>query len=61
MIHRVTCKECGSILEYNDKSVWEGNRYPEDIECPECGNIVGSVFTDLTPEVRLIKKGEKLK
>ena len=26
MIHRVTCDRCGSISEYDDKSIWEGNR-----------------------------------
>lgn len=59
MIHRVTCDRCGSISEYDDKSVWEGNREPEDIECLVCGNVIGSAFTDLTPIARLIKKGEK--
>lgn len=37
----------------------EGNREHEDIECPVCGNIIDSAFTDLTPVARLIKKGEK--
>lgn len=59
MIHRVTCDRCGSISEYDDRSIWEGNREHEDIECPVCGNIIGSAFTDLTPIARLIKKGEK--
>lgn len=59
MIHRVTCDRCGSISEYDDKSIWEGNREHEDIECPVCGNIIDSAFTDLTPVARLIKKGEK--
>lgn len=35
MIHRVTCDRCGSISEYDDKSIWEGNREHEDIECPQ--------------------------
>lgn len=59
MTHRVTCDRCGSISEYDDKSIWEGNREHEDIECPVCGNIIGSAFTDLTPVARLIKKGER--
>ncbi|MFR7358722.1 MAG: hypothetical protein ACLUTV_06545 [Dorea longicatena] len=59
MIHRVTCNRCGSISEYDDKSIWEGNREHEDIECPVCGNIIGSAFTDLTPVATLIKKGKK--
>lgn len=54
MIHRVTCDRCGSISEYDDKSIWEGNREHEDIECPVCGNIIDSAFTDLTPVARLI-------
>ena len=58
MMHRAICNRCGSISEYDDKSIWEGNREFEDITCPECGNIIGSVFTDLIPVVRLIKKGE---
>ena len=33
MTHRVTCDRCGSISEYDDKSIWEGNREHEDIEC----------------------------
>ena len=59
MIHQVTCDRCGSILEYDDKSVWEGNRDREDVECPVCGNVIGSAFTDLTPVARIIKEGEK--
>ena len=51
MIHRVTCDRCGSISEYDDKSIWEGNREHEDIECPVCGNIIDSAFTDLTPDL----------
>lgn len=59
MIRRVTCNKCGSISEYDNKSVWEGNREHEDVECPVCGNIIGRAFTDLIPVARLIKKGEK--
>lgn len=59
MIHRVTCGQCGSVSEYDDKSIWEGNREQEDITCPVCGNIIGSVFTDLMPIARLIKKGQE--
>lgn len=49
----------GSILEYDDKSVWEGNRDFEDITCPICKKIVATVFTDLVPVVRVIKEGHK--
>ena len=59
MIHRVTCDRCGSISEYDDKSIWEGNREFENVECPMCGNIIGRVFTDLTPVASLIKRGDK--
>ena len=48
-----------SILEYDDKSVWEGNRDFEDITCPICKKIVATVFTDLVPVVRVIKEGHK--
>lgn len=59
MKHTVTCSKCGSICEYDDKSVWEGNREHEEFLCPECGNVIGTVFTDQIPAVRLIKKGSK--
>ena len=59
MIHRVTCDKCGTTSEYDDKSICEGNREHEDVNCPVCGNIIGSAFTDLTPVARLIKKGEE--
>lgn len=59
MIHRVVCDRCKSLLEYDDKSVWEGNRDREDVECPVCHFIVGSVFTDLIPQARVIKKGDE--
>ena len=57
MVHQVTCKKCGSLLEYDDKSVWEGNRDFEDVDCPVCGEVIATVFTDLIPTARLIKKG----
>lgn len=49
----------GSISEYDDKSIWEGNREFENVECPVCGNIIGRVFTDLIPEASLIKSSDK--
>ena len=33
MIHRVTCDKCGSISEYDDRSIWEGNREREEVDC----------------------------
>jgi len=57
MWRKTICNKCNSILEYEDKSTFEGNRDHEDIPCPICKNIVASVFTDLIPSVRLIKDG----
>lgn len=61
MIRRVICQQCGSECEYNDKSVREGCREFEDFRCPECGFILDTVFTDQSPYVRLIKKGDASK
>lgn len=58
MLKKVICDKCNSILEYDDKSIWEGNRDFEDFICPVCRNIVATVFTDQIPVVRLIKKGD---
>lgn len=60
VLKRVTCNKCKSILEYNDKFVWEGNRDFEDFICPVCKNVVATVFTDQIPVVRLIKKGDSI-
>ena len=46
MLKRVICNKCKSILEYDDKSVWEGNRDFEDFICPVCKNVVATVLTD---------------
>lgn len=37
MIHRTTCNNCGSLLEYDSTSTHEGLRDLEDILCPVCG------------------------
>ena len=58
MLRKTICKRCGSLSEYDDKSVWEGNREFEEVLCPECGEIIGTVFTDLLPKARLIARGE---
>ncbi len=50
-----TCEKCGSVLEYNNRSVVEGCRDFEDVKCPVCHNIIDTVFTDLIPIVRVIK------
>ena len=57
MKRRAVCEKCGSLLEYDDKSVWLGNREREDICCPECDTVVDTVFTDQIPTVYVIKKG----
>lgn len=58
MKRQVVCEKCKSLLEYDDRSVWLGNREREDIQCPVCKNIVDTVFTDLIPNVHVVKKGE---
>lgn len=58
MIKRVICSKCGAECEYDNKSVWVGNREFEDFKCPVCGYILDTIFTDQLPNVRLIKKGE---
>lgn len=58
MMRRVACDKCKSLLEYDDKSVWEGNRDREEVICPVCRSVVASVFTDLIVNVRVIKKGD---
>ena len=57
MIIKITCSQCGAQLEYDNKSVWEGNRDFEEICCPLCGKEIDRIFTDLTPCVRVIKEG----
>ena len=57
MVKRVMCPKCGAICEYDDKSVWEGNRDFEDVECPICGYVLATVFTDLLPKARVIQNG----
>lgn len=58
MKRRVVCGKCHSTLEYDDKSVWLGNRDREDIRCPVCENIVDTVFADQIPTVLVVEKGE---
>lgn len=53
MVKREKCNKCSAELEYDDKSIWEGNRDFEDVVCPKCGNVVTTVFTDLVPHVRI--------
>lgn len=58
MKRQVVCESCNSVLEYDDRSVWLGNRDHEDIPCPVCKKIVDTVFTDQITIVRVIKKGK---
>ena len=57
MIMRVRCPGCGSLCEYDNKSVWEGNREMEDFECPKCNTLLDRVLTDKIPIVRIIESG----
>ena len=59
MKRQVVCENCNSVLEYDDRSVWLGNRDHEDTLCPVCNNIVDTVFTDQIPIVHVAKKGKK--
>lgn len=57
MKHRVTCPNCVSLVEYDDRSVWEGNKEHEEFICPVCQAVIGTAFTDQIPHVTLICKG----
>ncbi|MBR1905614.1 MAG: hypothetical protein IJ819_04065 [Clostridiales bacterium] len=43
---RIVCPKCGKTIEYDDKSIWEGNRDFEDVNCPNCDEFLTRVFTD---------------
>lgn len=58
MIKRIMCSNCKTECEYDNKSVWEGNRDKEEICCPICGSIIDVIFTDQIPVVRIIKKSK---
>ena len=58
MVKTVVCEKCGNTIEYEDKSVFEGNRGFEEVVCPVCGNELCQVFTDLFPNPRVVKKHE---
>jgi predicted RNA-binding Zn-ribbon protein involved in translation (DUF1610 family) len=51
---RTTCVSCGALIEYDDKSVWEGCRDFESVNCPHCGAYVTRVFTDGVPCPRVV-------
>lgn len=54
-MNRVKCPNCGAIIEYEYKSVVEGNRDFEEIDCPDCCTKLARVFTDDVPRVYVIK------
>lgn len=55
-MRRVLCETCQNWIEFEDKTIWEGNRDFEKVICPVCGNLLAEVFTDLTPNPRVAKK-----
>ena len=57
MLKRITCDKCGSVLDLDISSIWEGNREMEDYTCPICYNLVWQEFTDRIPHVTLGSKG----
>lgn len=59
MIKTVKCEKCGTVSKFDDKSVWEGLRELENIECPNCGNVIDTVFTDLIPHATVVENNEK--
>jgi phage FluMu protein Com len=58
MLQRIRCKECNSLVEYDNRSIVEGNRDFENINCPKCGTYLTRVFTDLIPSVQLVDESE---
>nr|WP_297708944.1 hypothetical protein [uncultured Butyrivibrio sp.] len=53
---RIMCPKCGCLVEYNDKTVWEGNREFEDVNCPNCGEHLDRVFIDGSPNERIVNE-----
>lgn len=58
MLHRVIYENCGSISEFDSKSVWVSNREYKSVECPVCHHVIRSAYTDIMPEAHIIKRGE---
>ena len=56
---RVKCPKCGCIVEYNDKSVWEGNRDFEEVKCPNCKEQLDRIFMDGFPNPRIVESNDK--
>lgn len=55
----VICPQCGADCEYDDTTKWEGNREHEEYNCPDCGCLLGTAFTDGIPVVRVIHHGSE--
>ena len=59
MIRCVICSLCGAKVQYDDRSVCEGSREKEDVDCPKCGNLLCRVYTDLIPIAWIAEEGEE--
>lgn len=55
----IICPKCGCKVAYNKKSVCEGNRDSEDVNCPNCNYLLDCVFTDLNPNPIVIEKNSE--
>lgn len=58
MLQRIRCKQCNSLVEYDSRSIVEGNRDFENINCPKCGTYLTRVFTDLSLSGQLVNESE---
>lgn len=56
----IKCPKCGSLVKYDNKSVWEGNRDFEEVLCPKCGEYLARVFTDGDPNPHLVDENGKI-
>ena len=54
----VICPNCGCKVEYESKSIWEGNRELEEVNCPNCNHLLDKVFTDLNPNPKIVKSND---
>ncbi|MCR5349690.1 MAG: hypothetical protein K6E20_01720 [Acholeplasmatales bacterium] len=54
----IICPKCGCKVEYENKSIWEGNRELEEVNCPNCDYLLDKVFTDLNPNPKIVKSND---